>query len=288
MLGRLAKDEATLGARLKDAKTPKRLATQLGGLEDAYGRAAQGIGKLDAAPFEQEATDAIQARLKRLQDLYGTLTTAARRRQASRYRATSHRIETRTGRTPPQRPGARAARLQAHDRGAALMDPQRRRTLVAAVIVGVVFAGASYAIGQQIKQSTEETASGAPPAATITSEAVLVPARGPSLPGLPRRPKKPTTDGTTGTTSTTGTTTTTPSTDNTPTDNTPTDNSTHRQHADRQHTYRLATDNTPTDNTPTDNTPTDNTPTDNTPTDNMPTDIAPTDFSGGDTTTTTG
>ena len=79
------------------------------------------------------------------------------------------------------------------------MDPKRRRTLVAAVIAGVVFAGASYAIGQQIKQSTEEAASGAPPAATITSEAVLVPARGPSLPGLPRQPKtKPTTDGTTG------------------------------------------------------------------------------------------
>ena len=93
VLGRLAKDEATLGARLKDAKTPKRLATHLGGLEAAYGRAAQGIGKLEPAPFERDATDSIQASLKRLQGLYGTLTTAARQRQQSRYRATSRRIE---------------------------------------------------------------------------------------------------------------------------------------------------------------------------------------------------
>ena len=149
------------------------------------------------------------------------------------------------------------------------MDPQRRRTLVAAVIVGVVFAGASYAIGQQIKQSTEETASGAPPAATITSEAVLVPARGPSLPGLPRPPKdeSTTTAGTTGPTATTGTTTT-PSTDIPSTD-------------------QPSTDIPSTDQPSTDQPSTDQPSTDQPSTDRPTTDVTdfPTDFSG-DTTTT--
>jgi hypothetical protein len=90
------------------------------------------------------------------------------------------------------------------------MEPHRRRTLVAAAVAGVVFAGASYAIGQQIKRSTEATVSGAPAAVAITSEAVRVPARGPSLPGLPRQPKdKPVKGDTTGTTSTTGNSSTT-------------------------------------------------------------------------------
>ena len=91
MLSRLVKDEATLGARLKEATTPKRLATRLGDLEAAYGRAAQGIGKVDAAPFERDATDAIEARLKRLQSLHGSLADAARRREPSRYRTISGR-----------------------------------------------------------------------------------------------------------------------------------------------------------------------------------------------------
>jgi serine/threonine protein kinase len=93
VLSRLAADEATIGARLKAATSPKRLATRLGDLGDAYQRAAQGIGKVDAAPFERDATDAIQARLKRLETLYITLADAARRRQRSRYRTTSGRIE---------------------------------------------------------------------------------------------------------------------------------------------------------------------------------------------------
>lgn len=77
----------------KGATTPKRLATRLGDLEAAYGRAAQGIGKVDAAPFERDATDAIEARLKRLQSLHGSLADAARRRERSRYRTISGRIE---------------------------------------------------------------------------------------------------------------------------------------------------------------------------------------------------
>ena len=144
------------------------------------------------------------------------------------------------------------------------MDRQRRRTLIAAVIAGVVFAGGSYVIGQQIKQSTEETASGAPPAATITSEAVLVPGRGPSLPGLPRPPKEePTPGDTTGPTST----------------------------IDQPSTDIPSTDQPSTDIPSTDQPSTDIPSTDNPPTDTGPTDFPTTDISGDDgggTTTTTG
>jgi hypothetical protein len=82
----------------------------------------------------------------------------------------------------------------------------RRRTILAVVLGGLVFVAASYAIGRQIKQSTEQTTSASPPVATITSEAVLVPPRGPALPDLPRAPTDGDSDTTTGdgTTATTG------------------------------------------------------------------------------------
>ena len=94
VLVRLAKDEAALGAQLRRARTARQLATPLGGLEAAYGRAARGIGKIDAAPFERSATDSIRTRLERLERLYTSVTAAARQGRRSRYRDLTRRIGT--------------------------------------------------------------------------------------------------------------------------------------------------------------------------------------------------
>jgi hypothetical protein len=91
---RLAEDESTVGARLRRAKTPRSLATQLGGLERAYGRAAGALGAVEAAPFEREATTSIVQRLEGLEADHARLSDAARRRQRSRYRRLSDRIQT--------------------------------------------------------------------------------------------------------------------------------------------------------------------------------------------------
>ena len=87
-------DEAALGAHLRRARTARQLATPLGGLEAAYGRAARGIGKIDAAPFERSATDSIRTRLERLERLYTGVTAAARQGRRSRYRDITRRIGT--------------------------------------------------------------------------------------------------------------------------------------------------------------------------------------------------
>src|SRR4051812_4697208 len=87
------------------------------------------------------------------------------------------------------------------------------RSVLAVALAGVAFAAGAYAIGQAIKSSTRQTAPGSPPAATITSETVLVPARGPTVPDLPRKPRPhKTPKATTTTSATTGPTTTGPMT----------------------------------------------------------------------------